>query len=112
MVRPRSLRLSGYAMRPWRKFWRPSTGQSRAAPSTELTDAQRAAVELLRASQRVILTGHERPDGDCVGAQAALARVLQALGKEVFILNSDPVATQRDALITGHPQIRHQVANL
>lgn len=43
----------------------------------------------LRAARRVLLTGHERPDGDCVGAEAALARVLRALGKEVIVLNPD-----------------------
>ena len=41
--------------------------------SAELTDAQRAAVELLRASQRVILTGHQRPDGDAQPGQRAHA---------------------------------------
>lgn len=63
-----------------------------------LTDAQRAAVELLRASQRVILTGHVRPDGDCIGAQAALSRVLESEGKVVTILNPDPPEPQYDYL--------------
>jgi phosphoesterase RecJ-like protein len=48
------------------------------------------ALALLRGARRVLLTGHERPDGDCIGAQAALARVLQALGKEAFVWNPDP----------------------
>ena len=47
-------------------------------------------VEAIHASTSVILTGHERPDGDCIGAQAALARVLEALGKRVHVLNPDP----------------------
>lgn len=48
------------------------------------------ALALLRGAGRVLLTGHERPDGDCVGAEAALARVLTAMGKRVQVLNPDP----------------------
>jgi phosphoesterase RecJ-like protein len=54
------------------------------------TPAQLEAVELLRSSERVLLTGHERPDGDCLGSQAALARVLNARGQSAFVLNPDP----------------------
>ncbi|MEZ6014114.1 MAG: bifunctional oligoribonuclease/PAP phosphatase NrnA [Planctomycetota bacterium] len=50
---------------------------------------QEPALALLRTSRQVLLTGHERPDGDCVGAQAALAGVLTALGKSVRVLNPD-----------------------
>jgi len=63
-----------------------------------LTEAQQAALELLRSAESVLLTGHARPDGDCVGAQAALARVLMALGKHVVILNPDPPEPQFDYL--------------
>lgn len=45
-----------------------------------------------------MLTGHMRPDGDCIGAQAALSRVLRAAGKEVFIWNPDPPEAQFDYL--------------
>lgn len=48
------------------------------------------AVQLLRGARRVLLTGHMRPDGDCVGSQAALGRILVALGKEARVLNPDP----------------------
>lgn len=41
-----------------------------------------------------MLTGHQRPDGDCIGAQAALARLLQARGQQVEILNTDPPEAQ------------------
>ncbi|MEL6428232.1 MAG: DHH family phosphoesterase [Planctomycetota bacterium] len=50
---------------------------------------QRAALELLSSSPRVLLTGHERPDGDCLGSQAALARVLTARGQSAVILEPD-----------------------
>ena len=35
---------------------------------------------------------------DCIGAQAALSRVLEKLGKEVWIINPDPVQAQFDYL--------------
>jgi phosphoesterase RecJ-like protein len=58
--------------------------------SIPLEAAAARAVDLLRRSRRVVLSGHVRPDGDCIGAQAALASVLEALGKEVWVLNPDP----------------------
>lgn len=54
------------------------------------TDDQRAAVALLSGAGTVLLTGHERPDGDCLGSQAALARILGARGQNCFVLNPDP----------------------
>jgi len=54
------------------------------------TDAQAAAVRLLVDARALLLTGHERPDGDCVGSQAALARVLAARGQRVIVINADP----------------------
>ncbi len=39
-----------------------------------------------------------RPDGDCIGAEAALASVLMAMGKDVWILNPDPPEPQFDYL--------------
>lgn len=63
-----------------------------------LTSAERAALELLKRGDRFLLTGHMRPDGDCIGAQAALSRVLQAAGKQVFIWNPDPPEAQFDYL--------------
>ncbi|MFT5291889.1 MAG: nanoRNase/pAp phosphatase (c-di-AMP/oligoRNAs hydrolase) [Planctomycetota bacterium] len=53
------------------------------------TEAQAGALELLRASSSFLLVGHMRPDGDCIGAQVALARVLIAMGKSVAIMNPD-----------------------
>lgn len=57
---------------------------------TAATRAQEAALQLLEGANSVLLTGHERPDGDCLGAQVALSQVLTALGKTVTRLNSDP----------------------
>ena len=70
------------------------------------TSAERQALELLVSCQRPILTGHVRPDGDCVGAEAAMYRVLTALGKQVRILNPDPPEPQFDYL-TGEVPYEH-----
>jgi phosphoesterase RecJ-like protein len=43
------------------------------------------------AGRKIAVIGHARPDGDCIGSQVALARVLRALGHEAACLNPDPV---------------------
>ena len=45
--------------------------------------------EILR-RQRFLLTSHARPDGDSIGSQLAMAFALDALGKQVRIVDSDP----------------------
>jgi bifunctional oligoribonuclease and PAP phosphatase NrnA len=44
--------------------------------------------EILR-RQRFLITSHARPDGDSIGSQLAMAFALDALGKEVRIVNAD-----------------------
>lgn len=66
---------------------RPSTA---AAPRTLDPGAARA-LELLKGGGRFLLCGHVRPDGDCLGSEAALARVLVKLGKTVEVVNPDPI---------------------
>jgi phosphoesterase RecJ-like protein len=61
-------------------------------------EAQNAALELIRSNQRFVLSGHVRPDGDCIGSEAALASVLRAMGKDVWIMNPDPPEPQYDYL--------------
>jgi phosphoesterase RecJ-like protein len=39
----------------------------------------------------VAVIGHARPDGDCIGSQVALARVLNARGSPALCVNPDPV---------------------
>lgn len=41
--------------------------------------------------RKVAVCGHARPDGDCIGSQVALARVLAARGLDVICVNADPV---------------------
>jgi len=58
-------------------------------PPREPTDEQRRALDRLRAARRPLLVGHERPDADVLGSQAALARGLAALGARPTVLNPD-----------------------
>jgi bifunctional oligoribonuclease and PAP phosphatase NrnA len=41
--------------------------------------------------KKIAVIGHARPDGDCIGAQVALVRVLTALGLDAICVNPDPV---------------------
>jgi phosphoesterase RecJ-like protein len=45
----------------------------------------------LQARQSFLLTSHARPDGDAIGSQLALAFALDALGKQVRLVDRDPV---------------------
>ena len=47
-------------------------------------------VDALRARQRFVLSSHARPDGDSIGSQLAMACALQAMGKDVTVVNADP----------------------
>jgi len=48
-------------------------------------------VELVQAHQRFVLTSHIKPDCDALGSELGLAAVLESLGKQVRIVNGDPV---------------------
>jgi phosphoesterase RecJ-like protein len=43
------------------------------------------------AGRTVAVIGHARPDGDCIGSQVALARLLQAAGSRAVCVNADAV---------------------
>jgi phosphoesterase RecJ-like protein len=47
-----------------------------------------ALLEILRSSQRVVLTSHVRPDCDALGSELGMAGILEALGKHVRIVNA------------------------
>ena len=42
--------------------------------------------EIVRSASKIILTIHQRPDGDCIGSALAMRQVLLTLGKEVRII--------------------------
>jgi bifunctional oligoribonuclease and PAP phosphatase NrnA len=41
--------------------------------------------------RRVVIISHARPDGDCIGSEVALCRVLRTLGIDAICANPDPV---------------------
>ncbi|HUY31627.1 MAG TPA: DHH family phosphoesterase [Pirellulales bacterium] len=45
-------------------------------------------VELVRAHHRFLLTSHVRPDCDALGSEIGMAGVLEALGKDVIVVNA------------------------
>jgi len=52
-------------------------------------DVVTSICEAIRSRQRFLLTSHARPDGDSIGSQLAMAFALEALGKEVRLVNAD-----------------------
>ena len=46
-------------------------------------------VDAVRQRHRFVVSSHARPDGDSIGSQLAFAYALQALGKEVTVVNRD-----------------------
>ena len=55
--------------------------------SSDLREASRAAIDLFRSAERVVITTHVQPDGDGIGSEVALAHWLEAEGKVANILN-------------------------
>lgn len=53
------------------------------------------------AGRKVAVIGHARPDGDCIGSQVALARVLATRGLDVICVNPDPVPRRLVFLAQG-----------
>ncbi len=58
--------------------------------STTLPAITPDVIERLRQSERVLVTGHLRADGDCLGTAIVLARCLRDAGKQVEIVMPDP----------------------
>src|SRR5213080_4414434 len=46
--------------------------------------------DAVQARRRFLITSHARPDGDSIGSQLAMLYALEALGKEVHVVNADP----------------------
>jgi phosphoesterase RecJ-like protein len=58
------------------------------------------------AGRKIAVVGHARPDGDCIGSQVAMARVLQARGHDVICVNADPVPRRLAFLVPGMKFVR------
>jgi len=53
----------------------------------------------------ILVLGHKRPDGDCVGSQVALTRILISLGKEAKAVNQDPIPRTLSKFVGDTPFI-------
>ncbi|MCB1122619.1 MAG: DHH family phosphoesterase, partial [Verrucomicrobiae bacterium] len=53
--------------------------------------------------KRIAVVGHVRPDGDCIGSQVALCRVLNSAGIESVCVNHDPVPRTLQFLVGDTP---------
>lgn len=70
-----------------------------------------ALIESLR-GRPVAVLGHVRPDGDCIGSQVALTRMLCALGIDAVALNRDPVPETLAFSVEGTPWVQPEDARL
>ena len=55
------------------------------------------------AGKKISIIGHQRPDGDCVGSQVALCRVLRARGVDAICVNPDAVPRRIKFLVGDTP---------
>ena len=46
-------------------------------------------IDALKAANTVAVSGHMRPDGDCIGSELAVAYALKNIGKQVTVFNQD-----------------------
>lgn len=71
-------------------------------------DELKKIVEVIRENESFFITSHIRPDGDSIGSQLALKRILEKLGKEVTIANHDPAPKTYDFL-SGRESIKQEL---
>jgi phosphoesterase RecJ-like protein len=64
------------------------------------------------AGKPVAVIGHARPDGDCIGSQVALARILAARGSAAVCVNPDAVPRRLEYVARGMKFIRTDEALL
>ena len=70
-----------------------------------------AVARVIRASKTAFLTVHQKPDGDALGSQLALARLMERVGLKVWMANEDAVPA-RYAFLPGARRIRTGPAGL
>lgn len=58
--------------------------------------------DIIDQSSKIVLTTHVRPDGDGLGAQAALFSFFDSIGKQVRIINYSPLPETFQYLNQGH----------
>lgn len=73
-----------------------------AAHYPQFTERFRNLLQML-AGRKVAVIGHARPDGDCIGSQVGLSRVLNSQGIEAVCVNADGVPSHLEFLTKGTP---------
>ncbi|TAH34992.1 MAG: hypothetical protein EYC70_14470 [Planctomycetota bacterium] len=63
------------------------------------------ALDIVRRSRHIVITGHVHADGDCLGAEALLYHAFRGLGKEVTVINPD-APDARYAVLAAHTPYR------
>lgn len=73
--------------------------------TADVTDLAAAFARLLGdlRGRDVAVIGHARPDGDCIGSQVGLARILRGAGIPAICVNPDPVPRRLRFLVDGLP---------
>lgn len=64
--------------------------------------------QALEKHRRIMVTSHVNPDGDSISSQLALASMLKTLGKQVSIINQDPVP-ERYRFLPGWESISNKM---
>ena len=59
-------------------------------PTTTIKTVLSQICDEIHARRRFLISSHARPDGDSIGSQLAMMYALEALGKEVRVVNADP----------------------
>ncbi|MEZ5313819.1 MAG: 30S ribosome-binding factor RbfA [Thermoanaerobaculia bacterium] len=62
-----------------------------AAPGRRRIMTIESVLAPLAEAKRILLTSHQSPDGDAIGTELGLARILRGAGREVAIWNDHPV---------------------
>lgn len=60
-----------------------------------------AAHKIISQAERIVLTSHERPDGDGLGSAGAMYHILKSFGKECKILHSTAIPDEYQFLNAG-----------
>lgn len=67
-------------------------------------------IELIRQHQTFVIVSHVRPDGDALGSELALLRILTDMGKDALVYNRDETPDNY-SLLPGSDMIVHELAD-
>src|SRR5262249_34937820 len=62
-----------------------------AMPTTKVTKLFKEVLQLCRRNKRFLISAHQNPDADAAASALAMAVFLKSLGKQVVVVNDDPL---------------------